>query len=239
MQQELLTSKIINFGGFFMPKNKKDVQARADEKRAGQRTRNWTVIFYPEDLPENWIELINALHFRWAVSPLHNKDINANGEPKKAHYHALFMFESIKTQEQVIEALRTIFGANETGAIIGAAIPQRVNDRSALIRYFAHLDNPEKALYDVNEIKGYNGVDIAELLKYSATETREMVVAMEEFIESNDITELCDFAKMIRYENTEWHTILTTKMTMYFNAFIKSRKFKSDIKINKSTGEVI
>ena len=38
-----------------MAKNSKQKQREYDAKRAGQRTRNWTVIFYPEDLPEDWV----------------------------------------------------------------------------------------------------------------------------------------------------------------------------------------
>ena len=218
-----------------------------DEKRAGQRTRNWTVIFYPEDLPESWTSLIDDLHFKWIESPLHDKDINADGEPRKPHVHTLFMFESVKTVEQVEALLKEVFGESESGSIIGAAKPKLVSDRCAIVRYMAHMDNPDKARYEVSEIVGHNGADPAEILRYSATETREMIIAMEEYIEENHVTELADFSKAIRYERPEWHTLLATKMTMYFNAFIRSFRHKAEqgktapapIKCNPETGEVI
>lgn len=215
-----------------------------DEKRAGQRTRNWTVIFYPEDLPENWTSLVDEQHFKWIESPLHDKDVNADGKPKKAHVHTLFMFESVKTVEQVEALLKEVFGESESGSIIGAAKPKLVTDRCAIVRYMAHMDNPDKAQYEVTGIVGHNGADPAEILRYSATETREMIVAMEEYIEENNITELADFSKAIRYERPEWHTILATKMTMYFNAFIRSCRHKAEImqklpKCDPETGEVI
>ena len=74
------------------------------------------------------------------------------------------------------------------------------------------------------DIKGHNGADPAEVLRYSASETRMMVVAMEEYIEDQGITELAEFSRAIRYDYPEWHTILATKMTVYFNAFIRSRR---------------
>jgi len=227
----------------------KRADARYEEKRAGQRTRNWTVVFYPEDLPEDWISLVDSLLFRWIQSPLHDKDLNADGTPKKAHYHALFMFESIKTVEQIKEMLAGILGKSETGSIIGAAPPQKVTDRCALVRYMAHMDNPDKAKYEVSDIVGHNGADPAEILRYSATETREMIIAMEEYIEDNGILELADFSRAIRYDYPEWHTILATKMTMYFNAFIRSCRHKAQMeknswtvkkrKVDPETGEVI
>ena len=53
------------------------------------RTRNWTIVLYPESAPDNWRTLIDDLHIEWVESPLHDKDVNANGEPKKAHWHLL------------------------------------------------------------------------------------------------------------------------------------------------------
>lgn len=209
-----------------MAKNSKEVQRRADEKRAGQRTRNWTVIAYPEDLPEDWRERLDEQHIKWVESPLHDRDTNADGTPKKAHYHLMFLFGNVRSCKQVSGWLQGIFGASEGGSIIGVAAPQQVSDRGALVRYMAHMDNPDKVQYDSQEIIGHGGVDISELLRYSAGETRAMIVAMEEFIEAHGITELADFSAAIRYDCPEWHTLLATKMTMYFNAFIKSRRHK-------------
>lgn len=210
-----------------MAKNSKEVQRRADEKRAGQRTRNWTVIAYPEDLPEDWRERLDEQHIKWVESPLHDRDTNADGTPKKAHYHLMFLFDNVRSCKQVSSWLQGFFGASESGSIVGVATPQQVSDRGALVRYMAHMDNPDKVQYDPQEIVGHGGVDIAGLLRYSALETRAMVVAMEEFIEQHGIVELADFSAAIRYSYPEWHTLLATKMTMYFTGFIKSRRHKA------------
>lgn len=224
----------------------KRADSRYEEKRAGQRTRNWTVIFYPEDLPENWTSLVDDLHFKWIEGPLHDKDLNADGQPKKPHHHTMFMFDVVKSEEQVTAMLKEVFGENEKGSIIGIATPQKVSDRCAIVRYMAHLDNPDKAQYEVAEIVGHNGADPAEILRYSATETREMIISMEEYIEQNGITELADFSAEIRYNHPEWHTLLATKMTMYFNAFIRSCRHKIErvnqptriVKVDSETGEI-
>lgn len=230
-------------------KAQREGEKRYDEKRAGQRTRNWAVIIYPDDLPEDWADEVDEHLVKWVQSPLHDQDYNADGEPKKPHYHTLFMFENVKTQAQVSEFFKGIFGESENGTIVGVAAPQQVSDRCAVVRYMAHLDNPSKAQYDPAEIVGHNGADPAEILRYSATEMQNMVISMEEYIEENEITELCDFSAAIRYERPEWHTILSTKMTVYFNAFIRSRRHKLqnpkprplDIgpKVDPATGEVL
>jgi hypothetical protein len=221
----------------------KQADARYEEKRAGKRTRNWTVIFYPDDLPKDWTSIVNDLHFKWIQSPLHDKDFNADGKPKKSHYHALFMFENVKTKDQVQTLLIEALGGSISGSVVGMAIPQMVSDKCALVRYMAHMDNPDKAQYEVSEIVGHNGADVVAILKYSATETREMIIAMEEYIEDNKITEICEFSKLIRYDYPEWHSILSTKMTMYFSAFIRSCRHRSEkgvaIYIDPTTGQLM
>ncbi len=229
-------------------KSNDDRKKQYDKKRAGTRTRNYTAIFYPEDLPENWKTMLDETHVKWVESPLHDKDLNADGKPKKAHHHTMFMFQSVKTKEQFIEYLKDLFGESETGSIVGVADPQPVQDKSALIRYFAHLDNPEKVQYDIKDIIGHNGVDVSELFKMSMSETLDRMIEIEEYIETHDITEMCDLAVMVRYEHKDWYRIITTQSTMYFNAFIRSRRHKkqadailleySDVEVNEETGEM-
>jgi hypothetical protein len=207
------------------PTKKQERDKRYDQKRAG-RTRNYTAVVYPEDLPEDWRELIDGLSVKWVESPLHDKDFNPDGQPKKAHHHLLFLFSNVKSVEQVSDMLAELFGRSESGSIIGVAKPQAVSDRSALVRYMAHLDHPSKAQYDVKDIIGHNGADVAELLQYSRSETLDMMVAIEEYIEDNQIIELCDLSRAIRRDHPEWYTMVATQSTYYFSAFIRSYKAK-------------
>ena len=73
-----------------------------------------------------------------AISPLHNKDLNADGEIKKEHYHILITFKG-PTSYNIVEKI--------TKSVNGT-IPQRAKSPIGIIRYFTHKDNPEKAQYD-------------------------------------------------------------------------------------------
>lgn len=46
------------------------------EKKKDSRTRNWSFIVYPESAPNNWREILQEEMTPFAVSPLHDKDIN-------------------------------------------------------------------------------------------------------------------------------------------------------------------
>lgn len=52
----------------------------------------WTFIVYPESAPENWRSLLDDLHVPWVEGPLHDKDTNPDGTPKKPHWHCLMDF---------------------------------------------------------------------------------------------------------------------------------------------------
>ncbi len=222
-----------------MAKNSKEKQREYDAKRAGSRTRNWTAVLYPDDLPENYREMMDDTHLKWIESPLHDKDVNADGQPKKIHIHTLLLFETVKNANQVADFFKDLFGESEEGSIVGVAAPQSVSDRCALVRYFAHLDNPSKAQYDVSDIVGHNGADPAEILRYSQTETLEMMIEIEKFIEEHNIIELCDLSALIRETHPEWYQIITTRNTVYFNAFIRSRRHKLKVRVDPATGEVL
>ena len=219
---------------------RKKVNAKYDAKRAGQRTRNWTAVVYPDDVPSDWVEKMDGV--KWVQSPLHNKDLNPDGTPKKSHYHVLLMFSAVKTFQQVFDYFAERFGTTETAAaadgeaqtaaaaarlsIIGVALPQMVSDRSALVRYFAHLDNPSKHQYNVSDIVGHGGADVLELLQHNKREVACMLIDIEQFIDDNNITELCDLSLRLRGHNIEWYLIVTTQHTYYFNAYLRSRRHK-------------
>ena len=68
---------------------RKEANKRYYEKRKGTRSRGWACIVYPESAPENWTETLNEAHIETLISPLHDKDVTAEGSPKKPHYHVL------------------------------------------------------------------------------------------------------------------------------------------------------
>ena len=73
------------------------------------RTRNFATVVYPESAPENWQDILVEQFVPAFISPLHDKDINPTGEIKKEHYHILIMFDSVKTDLELIEILKYVF----------------------------------------------------------------------------------------------------------------------------------
>lgn len=205
----------------------------AGKKSSGNketRTRNWTCVLYPDSAPDNWRNILDDMHIEWVESPLHDKDINANGEVKKAHYHIIFMFGGVKTYEQVKEITDKL----------NAPIPQRCHNAKSMVRYMAHLDNPEKAQYSVSDIKAHGGVDLAEMLRPSSSERYTLIGDMLSFIRDNNIVEfqdLMDYALANEFET--WFPLLCDNSAFVVGQYIKSQRHRLRPKVNSETGEVI
>ena len=61
-------------------------------KKVDNRARNWSLVVYPESAPENWRDILDDYHIPWVESPLHDKDVNPDGEIKKSALAYWFVF---------------------------------------------------------------------------------------------------------------------------------------------------
>lgn len=199
--------------------NRSITQDDKNEKvtKKDNRKRNWTCVVYPESAPKNWRDILDDEHIEWVESPLHDKDINGDGTKKKPHWHIALLFDGNKSYEQIKELTDKL----------SAPSPKFVQSVRALVRYFAHLDNPEKFQYLVSEIKGHGGVDLAELLKPTASSRYEMISDMVEYINQNHVTEFMDFlveTKKTHFE--DWFPLLCDSASFIIDKAIKSNRHK-------------
>lgn len=194
------------------------------------RTRNWTIVLYPDSAPSNWRDIIDDMHIEWIESPLHEHDKNANGEDKKAHWHILLMFGGVKSYEQVCELI----------APLNCPIPERCHNAKAMVRYMAHLDNPDKHQYSVQDIKPHGGVDINEMMRPNSSERYEYIKEMITYIKSNSIIEFQDLIDYAMAEQSDtWFPLLCDNSAYVIERYIKSQRHRTTPRIDMETGEVI
>lgn len=180
------------------------------------RMRNFATVVYPESAPENWLETLDGLHVPAFVSPLHDKDTNPDGSPKKPHWHVLIMFAGVKTKEQaqaVIDAIGGV-GCESVSTVRGYA------------RYLVHADNPEKAQYEKSNVRAFSSADY-DAVTHLPTDDVKMVREMMEYIRVNQITSFAQFADICAVEHEEWFRALVTKSTYFIKEYIKSLTWES------------
>jgi hypothetical protein len=177
-----------------------------------KRTRNYATVVYPESAPENWVEILSQQLIPAFISPLHDKDLNPDGELKKEHYHVMIMYEGVKTKEQAREVIDLIGG-------VGVEIIQSMRGYA---RYLCHLDNQDKAQYNIEEVQCLSGADYMSAIgnkldKYKA------IGEMIDYCKANNVYSYSDLLEYCRESRFDWFRALCDNATIVMKEYLKSR----------------
>lgn len=189
------------------------------DKLGRTRTRNFTTVVYPESAPEDWMELLTQQFVAALVSPLHDRDLNPTGEPKKPHYHVMFSFANSKTIEQGKEVAEAIGG-------VGCEI---VKNPRSLARYLCHMDNPEKAQYSLDDVRQFGGADFYDLIK-CAVDHYTAIAQIMDFCDDNGIYSFRELLKVCRGEHFEWFRSLCDGGTYIIKEYLKTANWEDNVK---------
>jgi hypothetical protein len=121
------------------------------------KSKYFCALLYPDSSTYDTDKVIKALaeeHLTFAVSPIHDRDVEDDGSRKKGHYHLLLAYTSATT----LNNIRGWFKA--CGMPESDLHSVRVCASGAgYYRYLTHKDNPEKAQYDDKDIRIFNDFD--------------------------------------------------------------------------------
>jgi len=187
----------------------------SDNASAERRYRPWTFLVYDDSAPENWRDILDALHVPWVESPLHEYDVNPDGEVKKAHRHIVFYFNGKKSYDQV----------KQISDSVNAPRPEPVSDIRGMCRYLIHRDNPEKFQYDFKDILCHQGMDVSDYFGATKQERYQAIAEMMEFIEEHNITEFTQFSAYCRRERfDDWFPLVCDSCAYVIDMQIRSQR---------------
>ena len=188
----------------------------AKKATESKRTRAYTCIAYPDSAPSDWRDIIDSYHIAWAASPLHDRDINADGSAKKPHWHIMLTWDSVKTPEQAQEIADAIHGT--------MVLP--VQSQRALLRYMIHMDNPDKAQYNAADLETHGGLDASDALRRSDASVTVLVRDMCRWCAENGVTELCDLMMYAMDAEPDWWDALCNRCAYVMGQYLKSLRYK-------------
>ena len=193
------------------------------EKRKDTRARFWSCVLYPESMPVNWLQILEDLKTPIAVSPVHNADVyevdsddHKKGELKKPHYHCVLAFECKTSFSSVVKMLEPL----------NCPIPIHCKSPNASIRYFVHLDNPNKAQYDRQDILSLSGFDVSEAFALTKKDYNRVILECYALIGRCNITEFYQLVDAVVSTNPEYMPIVG-KYAFYLDKYITSRRYGS------------
>lgn len=174
---------------------------------ATQRNTYYATIVYPESADKDWLDKLEEQHIQALISPLHDKDTDAEGNPKKPHYHVILIFESLKSKNQVQEIISEFKGVG--------VVP--VQSLGAYSRYLCHLNNPEKAQYSIEDVKEIGGINYKECCRQNEDKEKENeanLIELTQIILEKRITYFHEVADLIIKEHNELFSVL--KQNSYY-----------------------
>lgn len=182
-----------------------------------KRFRDFASVVYPESAPDGWLDKLKDTHIPCFVSPLHDQDVNPDGEVKKPHYHIMLMFPSVKTREQAIEIFE----------LIGGVGCETIATRRGYARYLIHKDNPEKFQYEEKDVIALSGCDYYETISLVS----DKYVVLNEvinFIRTEKVDNVLDVYKYADDNGfMDWKRIIQDKsfvVNMFCNANYQKNK---------------
>lgn len=178
------------------------------------KKRNWGGVVYPESAPEDWIETLKLKGISFAVSPLHDKDINPTGENKKAHWHIILSFPGPTTDKTVKQIMDEI----------NQPLPIALESVRGYFRYFTHKDNPEKYQYDSTQIQLFNGFDVTDIL--NNFEVFQFLKEIQVMVIEHDIVEYSDLLDYLMQQGYMELWNVACSHTLFLNTYITSKRHK-------------
>lgn len=186
--------------------------------------RNWAFLMYPESMPDDWFNLLQQTGLPFAISPLHDKDVNSDGTIKKPHYHLLLYYDNPTTQNSVKSLVCDL---------VHGTLPIKLESLQGMYRYHIHLDNPDKYQYDDKDRQFINGFDIRRVNSLTYSEIQKSLRQIQNFIIENSIIEYSELLDILLYNDLFQLWDVASNHTILLNTYITSRRFKSLQQKNK------
>lgn len=197
---------------------------KAESSSGDARYRNFATVVYPESAPENWQQIIADSKSPVFISPLHDKDINPNGEPKKPHYHVVWANDGKKSRSQAIEFFSSFGG-------VGCEVVQSIRGYA---RYLCHLDNPEKAQYSAADVISYGGLDYSATIGLP-TDKYKAIREMMNFCKENQVYSYAFLLEYSAENQYDWFRVLCDSGSVVMKEYLKSRQWEVDRRLANAT----
>lgn len=204
-------------------------------KKSNVKKRNWAFLVYPTkeqlekigskydgsdgygSVPDDWQEQLQLSGLRYAISPLHDKDVldDGSGRTKKPHYHVIVVYGSPTTYNNVKRLTDSL----------NAPQPIQLEQVRGYYRYLTHMDNPEKYQYDATDIVVGGGFDIVDFIELTKSEVEAIKFKLQLLIREENIFEYSEFMDYIQDKfDQEIYSVASTN-TLFFNSYLKSRRY--------------
>lgn len=193
------------------------------------KSKYFCALLYPDSKTYDVDKIIKALseeHLTFAVSPIHDNDVEEDGSKKKAHYHLLLAYSSATTLNN-IRLWFKVCGLPESDLHSVRVCASGVG----YYRYLTHKDNPEKAQYNSNDIRVFNDSD--ELFKKFSKSSSDKIDDLVHIFQIVDELNTISFHNLVQYlmlNERDLFKLLTTSSALAICVKEYQRSLEYDLK---------
>lgn len=193
------------------------------------KSKYFCAILYPDSTTYDSDNVIKALaneHLTFAVSPIHDKDVEEDGSPKKGHYHLLLAYSSATTLNNIYRWFKYCgMPESELHAVRVCA------SGVGYYRYLTHKDNPEKAQYNDNDIRVFNDSD--ELFKKfskTASDKIDDLVRIFQIVDKLNTISFHSLIQFLMFNERDLFKMLTSSSALAICVKEYQRSLEYDLK---------
>lgn len=201
----------------------------AKPREPPKKSKYFCCILYPDSRTYDTNNVIKALadeHLTFAVSPIHDKDLEDDGSPKKAHFHLLLAYPSATTLSNIRGWFKAC-GLPESDLHSVRVCASGV----CYYRYLTHKDNPEKVQYDDKDIRLFNDSD--ELFQKFSKTASDKIDDLVRIFQIVDELSTISFHSLIQYlmlNERDLFKLLTSSSALAICVKEYQRSLEYDIK---------
>ena len=181
--------------------------------------RFWGCIFYPES-QNSWQvieEKARQYGYPIAISPLHDKDIDENGNLKGAHRHAIIAFNNTTTEEHAERVLTDIFNGTK---------PILIGSPWSMYQYHTHENDSTKFRYSDSDRIFLNSFDINNYHIVTESETLSKQIECDLYVREVGILEYSDLVySLLDNGDFDKYKFVTTH-SIHYSQLLKSLRCK-------------
>lgn len=194
---------------------------------SNSKARYWVGILYPENMIDDWQDLISEklqLPFAYCI---HDKCFDKEGNHRKTHVHLMIVFNNTTTYNHALSVFKTL----EKDDCVAISKCERVIGVRLMYEYLIHntddAKKKKKHLYDITERVTGNNFDIGSYEQISLSDEEDIISAICDIIDINQFTNFYDMDKYIRKECDSEFRRVFRKHQSYFNNIVKGLFHKS------------
>lgn len=211
-----------------MSSNSKEKQKEYDKNRSGNSSSWWWGIVYPDSAPENWRQGLKDEMLDGFISPLHDKDVDGDGNLKKPHYHLMTHFSHAISRKRAAEYFK------RWGAVVQEQKPKAGEKEEFMVthpmnaaRYLCHLDSPDKALYEIADVEDLGSLSYPEWIVDQKDKEYSMLDKVFEIMDECLLTSYPQVVRRVKTLYPELKKVVYSKDYVYaINTYAKGLHYE-------------